>query len=104
MHIIQGMQGVSRVCTAITKQEHRMYNTYHTWTKNMLLHLHSRNIGWAKNMKTKLEVDELESDWEVIKQMPKPQLWKRLVEERRNGHEFIQNSIKQLYQLSATSN
>ena len=61
----------------------------------MLLHLLSRNIGWAKNMKMKLEVYELESDWEIIKQMPKPQ-WKRLVEEavnKRNKEKLINSCI-----------
>ena len=37
------------------------------WTKSMLNHLQSKNIGWAKNIEEKLIEYELETDWEVIK-------------------------------------
>ena len=41
------------------------------WTKQMLSHLQSLGIGWAKDIQEKLIEYELETDWEIIGHKPK---------------------------------
>ena len=48
------------------------------WTKKMLLHLDSINLGWTKRIKQKLKDYKLEEDWAKIKDLPKL-AWKRCV-------------------------
>ena len=63
------------------------------WTKKMLLHLHLRNIGWAKNINDKLEEYELEPNWDAIETQTKNQ-WKKTVEEavnKMNRKKIIKN-------------
>ena len=65
------------------------------WTKSMLLHLQSRNIGWAKNMKEKLEEYGLEPNWDAIQTQTKNQ-WKTTVGEavdKKNKEKIIKNCI-----------
>ena len=49
------------------------------WTKKMLYHLKSLNIGWTKNIQDKLLDYSLEQDWDKIKNLSKPN-WKALVQ------------------------
>ena len=48
------------------------------WTKKMLLHLRSIDLGWTKCIKQKLKDYKLEEDWMKIKDLPKA-TWKRRV-------------------------
>ena len=48
------------------------------WTKKMLYHLKSIDLGWSKNINSKLSEYELERDWEKIKSLSKGQ-WKSAV-------------------------
>ena len=48
------------------------------WTKKMLFHLKSLEIGWAQNICQKLSDYELEQDWAKIKNLSKSK-WKDLV-------------------------
>ena len=62
------------------------------WTKQMLKHLQSLGIGWAKNIQEKLNEYELETDWEKINRKSKA-LWKKEVEEavdKRNQKKLVE--------------
>ena len=48
------------------------------WTRKMLLHLQTLNIGWAKIINEKLNEYELEQDWNQIKTLSKSR-WKSIV-------------------------
>ena len=48
------------------------------WTKMMLVHLKTIELGWAKNINEKLIQYDLERDWEIIRQKPKIE-WKQMV-------------------------
>ena len=54
-------------------------NTDH-WTNKMLRHLQERDLGWAKNIKKKIDEYKLETDWKKISEMTKNQ-WKIKVNE-----------------------
>ena len=41
------------------------------WTKKMLVHLQTQNLGWAKNIEQKLNIYKLETNWDVIRQKTK---------------------------------
>ena len=49
------------------------------WTKKMLCHLKSLDIGWAKIIQDKLRDYNLEQDWDKIKNLSKTN-WKNLVQ------------------------
>ena len=51
----------------------------------MLVHLKTQNIGWARNIQTKLTDYQLETDWNVIKQKTKGE-WKNSVTEAVNKY------------------
>ena len=48
------------------------------WTKLMLLHLNTKNVGWAKSINEKLQQYGLETNWNMIKIMTKNE-WKEKV-------------------------
>ena len=61
------------------------------WTRHMLKVLDDMNTGWPKNLREKLEVYDLEKDWDNIRKMPKAQ-WKSYVKkaaENRNKERII---------------
>ena len=55
------------------------------WTNKMIAHLKTQNIGWARNIQTKLTDYQLETDWNVIKQKTKGE-WKNSVTEAVNKY------------------
>ena len=61
------------------------------WTKLMLLHLKTKNIGWAKSIDEKLQQYGLETNWDMIKIMTKNE-WKERVKQsilKINGSKLI---------------
>ena len=61
------------------------------WTRHMLKVLDDMNTGWPKNIREKLEVYDLEKDWDNIRKIPKAQ-WKSYVKkaaENRNKERII---------------
>ena len=52
------------------------------WTNQMLKHLQSLGIGWAKSIHEKLNEYELENDWEKISRKSKAE-WKKEVQEAK---------------------
>ena len=45
-------------------------NTDH-WTNKMRCHLQKRNLGWAKNIRKKIDEYKFEADWKKISEMTK---------------------------------
>ena len=45
------------------------------WTNKILTHLRSKNLGWAKNIISKLSDYQLEGDWDIIRRKTKGE-WK----------------------------
>ena len=63
------------------------------WNKQMLLHLHTTNSGWAKNIILKLTEYGLESNWDTIKTKTKNE-WRASVNKavnERNKNRLIEN-------------
>ena len=54
------------------------------WTKKMLYHLKTLNIGWAKIIQDKLQEYSLEQDWHKIKDLSKTS-WKTMVQTAHYG-------------------
>ena len=62
------------------------------WTKKILLLQNEMNIGWAKNIRLKLEEYGLETSWDKIKHTAEP-LWKgqvKLAVEKMNTEKIIE--------------
>ena len=78
---------------------HKVLNR-HTehWTKKMLTHLKTQDLGWAKNIQTKLNNYGIELDWDTIKQKTKGE-WKRIVTDAVNKF----NQEKLLKNCTATT-
>ena len=65
------------------------------WTNKMMLHLKSRNLGWARNIQHKLTEYKIETDWTKIKTITKKE-WKKSVNEaveRVNMEKLLRNCI-----------
>ena len=63
------------------------------WNKQMLLHLHTTNLGWAKNISEKLAEYGLESNWDIIKSKTRNE-WRASVNKavnERNKQRLIEN-------------
>ena len=69
----------------------------HHWTKKMLHHLKSLNIGWTKVIQDKLHDYNLEQDWDKIRDLSKTN-WKTLVKTavlNKNKQKLLESCIEQ---------
>ena len=67
------------------------------WTKKMLYHLKSLNVGWTKIIQDKLQEYNLEHDWDRIKDLSKTN-WKTLVQTavlNKNKQKLLESCIEQ---------
>ena len=67
------------------------------WTQKMLYQLRENDLGWAKNIMTKLTEYQLETDWEKIREKTKGE-WKSNVEkavDEKNKNKLIQKLTTQ---------
>ena len=67
------------------------------WTQKMLYQLRENDLGWAKNIMTKLTEYQLETDWEQIWEKTKGE-WKSNVEravDEKNKNKLIQKLTTQ---------
>ena len=68
------------------------------WTTQMLYHLNTCNMGWAKNINEKLTRYDLETNWETIRSKTKGE-WKRLVEkavDKINKDKMIKSCVTEI--------
>ena len=66
------------------------------WTKKMLFHLKTHNIGWAKCMQAKLVDYGLEQDWEKIKEHNKSR-WRHIVNtavRKKNKQKLLDSCVQ----------
>ena len=67
------------------------------WTRMMLFHLKTQNIGWAKTIQAKLADYELEQDWVKIKEHNKSS-WKQIVAtavREKNKQKILDSCVQQ---------
>ena len=66
------------------------------WTKKMLFHLKSQDIGWAKSIQAKLAAYGLEPDWDKIKDHNKSS-WKHVVNtavKEKNKQKLLESCVQ----------
>ena len=63
------------------------------WTMKMLNHLQVTNLGWARNIREKLENYQLETDWKLIRKKSKIE-WNRQIEEAIDRKNREKNNTK----------
>ena len=69
------------------------------WTKKILEHLDTNNLGWAKNIRAKLIEYQLEFDWSAIQKKSKGE-WKNIVSEAVDKY----NKNKLINHCTSTAN